>query len=855
MPVDPERLAQLDAQQRPQPVGSAATVRGLHRTPEFRSHIPIEAVALAPVPYVRDGGWRLIGLLVLPDRSSAEPSYTAPRMAVEWSWPEVRITNLLDLTTQQGTLDLAQRMPSFSARPVAGARPLTSIEQTQRENTLFHALDAVLALPPTAARSHLSSLAPFYAALLPEAVYPYYWLLAPESQHWLRPETISPDATTVAGVSPDELPTAQWPAGAQDWTQPALMTPATPATPAQPTYPTFPTVPTLPASPVTPMLPTTPTMPDTPDAWENIRPARDLRAALSGWIQQAGMLAQQAQAQDIAGELQALDARRQLPGFRLAFVGEFSRGKSTLINRLLGRNALPIGVTPTTATITSLVAGTDEHMDITFPGGRRERRALGPDVWKGLIAELASDGSSNDQTFPLVRVTLNDPWLRSLDAELIDTPGAGDLNERRAALVFDALNQCDAAIFLVSALVPFSLTERTFLEREVIGLRIARVAVIVSHLDVVPPEERAQVIETTRARIAKLAPAAAHIPVIPSHALAAGGDGQAELNQVRSLVESLAAGADRQVWRSQQIAGRIADYLGELETVCETGAAAARMNEQQRDEAARRARAAERDVALRWESLRLDFDQRRLALETDLRKRIEAAHDDMVRSLEHDLKHAPNPKTWWEEDLPYYLYRELGGIGRGCESLLLNALARDTDWLQANLATLPGAQRREIKAPEGELPAAQLEKQRALNLQDMQRIRLFSRIGSGAATVATYFLLGPLGIAVSIGSGLVSEQVINSRVEAQRQVVQRQLGNTVSRVLDAYAQEIFQRLRAFYGQLATELRDEQAAALRAVSAALLSQANGNAPTRSTTDWDGLLAEATRLRSEIISALS
>ena len=37
--------------------------------------------------------------------------------------------------------------------------------------------------------------------------------------------------------------------------------------------------------------------------------------------------------------------------FHLVVVGEFNHGKTTFVNALLGENALPVGVTPTTATI------------------------------------------------------------------------------------------------------------------------------------------------------------------------------------------------------------------------------------------------------------------------------------------------------------------------------------------------------------------------------------------------------------------------------------------------------------------------------------------------------------------------
>ncbi len=811
MPIDPEDLARIDAQRFPEPTGSARTVRSVHRISELRGRIPLEAVALAPVPAWRGTGWHLITPLVIPQRqvdqrgAPTAAAYHAPPLAVEWTWPEPQVAQIIDLTVLPQAQQLARSAPSYSARPVAASAPLSSIEQTQRENALFQALDAALSVPVAEAQQRLAALAPFYAALLPQEAYPYYWLLAPDSARWLRPEPTPPRETNPALEA----------VTAQPMTRPGFTTSNQATLPEE-----------------------TATLPNDPTA------------SLASWISRAQELARRARAQEIGEALQELEKRRRLPGFRLAFVGEFNRGKSTLINRLLGRMLLPVGVTPTTATITSLVAGIPERMEVIYPDGRRETRALDSASWRDITANDTT-GGNEDATFPFVRVTLNHPWLNSLGMELLDTPGAGDLNQRRAALVYDALSQSDAAIFLISALAPFSLTERVFLEGEVLARHVAPVGVVVSQLDKVPFDERAQVLQTARSRVAEAAP---NVPVLSSQPVDRTTDGQPELEQIRRLIEGLARASDRQVWRGRQIAARIADYVGELETICQTGIATARMSDEQREVALRIAHDTEHQTAVRWQRLQVELDERRVALETDLRRRIETARDELFRTLEHDLHRSMNPKLWWEEDLPFYLYRELGYIGRGCESLLLSALARDTQWLQSEVMSLTGSQLRQIVPQQGLVPAVSMDETPRMQLQDMQRVRFFSRVGSGVATVATYFLFGPVGIAVSVGSGLVSEQLINKQVEVQRQVVARQLGEGVDRALVTYVQAIMQRVRAFYAEFAAELRDQQETMLRSVSATLISPVPPGVGSPDERSWQAIAADAATLRTEISRAL-
>src|SRR5580698_7017046 len=76
--------------------------------------------------------------------------------------------------------------------------------------------------------------------------------------------------------------------------------------------------------------------------------------------------------EQLAALLDRLDAAR----LRVLVVGEAKRGKSTLINALLGREVLPSGVTPLTAVPTTVTHGTGEAVQVAFAGGRTAHRPL-----------------------------------------------------------------------------------------------------------------------------------------------------------------------------------------------------------------------------------------------------------------------------------------------------------------------------------------------------------------------------------------------------------------------------------------------------------------------------------------------
>jgi len=71
------------------------------------------------------------------------------------------------------------------------------------------------------------------------------------------------------------------------------------------------------------------------------------------YLKQAKELITECEHESLLKEWRRIYARMNEPHFSIAVVGEFTRGKSTLINRLLNSDILPIGVTPTTAMVTT----------------------------------------------------------------------------------------------------------------------------------------------------------------------------------------------------------------------------------------------------------------------------------------------------------------------------------------------------------------------------------------------------------------------------------------------------------------------------------------------------------------------
>jgi septin family protein len=102
--------------------------------------------------------------------------------------------------------------------------------------------------------------------------------------------------------------------------------------------------------------------------------------------------------------------------FNLVVLGEFKRGKSTLINALLGRNVLPTGVVPLTSVVTTIAAGEQDGLRIDFEDGRVQERPLGE------LAEYVTEAGNpaNRLGVELARVELEHDLLRA-GLELVPT--------------------------------------------------------------------------------------------------------------------------------------------------------------------------------------------------------------------------------------------------------------------------------------------------------------------------------------------------------------------------------------------------------------------------------------------------
>ena len=189
---------------------------------------------------------------------------------------------------------------------------------------------------------------------------------------------------------------------------------------------------------------------------------------LASALNELAVLGTEPDREQLTALLDRLDADR----LRVLVAGEAKRGKSTLVNALLGRDLLPSGVTPLTAVTTTVRYGDDERAQVRFLDGHEEKHSLAalPD----LVTERGNAG--NRRRIAGVTVYVTAPVLEG-GVELVDTPGTGSVFRWDTEAAHEALESMDAAVFVLTADPPVSATERDLLGR-VAGLSVTTFAVL-----------------------------------------------------------------------------------------------------------------------------------------------------------------------------------------------------------------------------------------------------------------------------------------------------------------------------------------------------------------------------------------
>lgn len=194
----------------------------------------------------------------------------------------------------------------------------------------------------------------------------------------------------------------------------------------------------------------------------------------------AGALKQSA----AAAELEQLLVRINEGRFFVACVGQFKRGKSTLLDALVGEQILPTGVVPVTTVPTVLRYGSERAARVRIDN---KWHSIQPEDLALYVAEESNP--ENQKKVDGVEAFLPSSLLAS-GMCLVDTPGIGSVFAGNTEATKDFIPQIDAAILVVGADPPISGEELALIEA--VAANVDQIFIVLNKIDRVSADERQQ---------------------------------------------------------------------------------------------------------------------------------------------------------------------------------------------------------------------------------------------------------------------------------------------------------------------------------------------------------------------------
>ncbi|HUD56649.1 MAG TPA: dynamin family protein [Terracidiphilus sp.] len=204
-----------------------------------------------------------------------------------------------------------------------------------------------------------------------------------------------------------------------------------------------------------------------------------------------GGLAAELAAKSVAAEARELAARVAEGRFYVACVGQFKRGKSTLLNALVGREVVPTGFVPVTAVPTVIRFGDRLHARVRMRDGLWRDVAM-PDLKEYVTEERNPE---NKKGVEGAEVFVPSPLLSS-GMCFVDTPGLGSVFTGNTATTRAFIPHVDAALVVVGADPPIAGEELALVES--IGTQVEDLILVINKADRTSDLERAAAVEFTR---------------------------------------------------------------------------------------------------------------------------------------------------------------------------------------------------------------------------------------------------------------------------------------------------------------------------------------------------------------------
>jgi GTP-binding protein EngB required for normal cell division len=188
--------------------------------------------------------------------------------------------------------------------------------------------------------------------------------------------------------------------------------------------------------------------------------------------------------------LRDLQARLSEGALRVAVLGQFKRGKSSLLNAILGQQLLPMGVTPVTAIATIVKGAERPRLRVSYQTSHEPEVCRDPSRFADILALYVSEEANPNNKARVASVEIDMPLEPALaHIAFVDTPGVGSTLKHNTETAERAIAECDAGMFVLSPEPPITAVEIDYLR--FIRRHLPKLLFVLNKVDQLDGRERA----------------------------------------------------------------------------------------------------------------------------------------------------------------------------------------------------------------------------------------------------------------------------------------------------------------------------------------------------------------------------
>ena len=211
-------------------------------------------------------------------------------------------------------------------------------------------------------------------------------------------------------------------------------------------------------------------------------------------------LCEQMKMEENRQEIERIQKKLSSHIFSVGIMGEFKRGKSTVINSLLEKEIMPADILPCSATMNRVTYDLHPHVQLQMQDGTTKDIAV--EELASYVTKLNPENESRAAEVNEAIVYYPCRFCKN-GVDIVDTPGLND-DERMNKISEEVIPKLDAVIMVLTPDNPFSMSEAEFVRNKLMASDLSRLIFVVNKIDTIRrAADKQRVLEGIRDKIQK----------------------------------------------------------------------------------------------------------------------------------------------------------------------------------------------------------------------------------------------------------------------------------------------------------------------------------------------------------------